>query len=97
MKDLNDYINKATQNIKEDRAATKALLVTLLKYMTAQDDRHKEVGMIAAKYVETLQRSNEQLVKLAYLIQKQTFSGKGITEDEKDELFDMIQSEKSED
>jgi len=37
------------------------------------------------------------LVKLASLIQKQTFSGKGITEDEKDELFDMIQSEKSED
>tara|TARA_R110000824_G_scaffold17661_6_gene71206 strand:- start:928 stop:1221 length:294 start_codon:yes stop_codon:yes gene_type:complete len=97
MKDLNDYINKATQNIKEDRAATKALLITLLKYMTAQDDRHKEVGMIAAKYVETLQRSNEQLVKLASLIQKQTFSRKGITEDEKDELFDMIQSEKSED
>tara|TARA_Y100000310_G_scaffold162043_1_gene161975 strand:- start:276 stop:569 length:294 start_codon:yes stop_codon:yes gene_type:complete len=97
MKDLNDYINKATQNVKEDRAATKALLATLLIYMTAQDDRHKEVGMIAAKYVETLQRSNEQLVKLASLIQKQTFSGKGITEDEKDELFDMIQSEKNED
>ncbi len=97
MQDLTDYINKTTQNIKEDRAATKALLVTLIKYMTAQDDRHKEVGMVAAKYVETLQRSNEQLVKLASLIQKQTSGEKGITDIEKDELFDIIQSKKDED
>ena len=29
-----------------------------------------EFGLIAAKYLETLQRSNEQLVKLASLLQK---------------------------
>ena len=41
-----------------------------MKYMQSSDDRHREVGLVAAKYLETLQRSNEQLVKLAALIQK---------------------------
>ena len=70
MSKLDDYIEKATSNVTEDRAATKTLLVNLLKYMQVSDDRHKEVGIIAAKYLETLQRSNEQLVKLAGIVSK---------------------------
>ena len=67
---LKNYIEKATQNIDEDRAATKSLLMSLLQYMQTGDDRHREFGLIASKYLETLQRSNEQLVKLASLLQK---------------------------
>jgi hypothetical protein len=91
MKEIEEYILNATQNIKEDRAATKTLLISLMKYMTISEDRHKEVGMVAAKYVETLQRSNEQLVKLAALLQKRTGDHKSISQEEKDELFDLIQ------
>ena len=91
MKEIEEYILDATQNIKEDRAATKTLLISLMKYMTISEDRHKEVGMVAAKYVETLQRSNEQLVKLAALLQKRTGDHRGISQEEKDELFDLIQ------
>jgi hypothetical protein len=61
--------------------------------MTISEDRHKEVGMVAAKYVETLQRSNEQLVKLASLMQKKDSNNAGISEEEKTELFDLIQEE----
>ena len=93
MKELKEYIETATQNIKEDRAATKTLLISLMKYMTISEDRHKEVGMVAAKYVETLQRSNEQLVKLASLMQKKDSNNAGISEEEKTELFDLIQEE----
>ena len=71
-KKLENFIEQATSNVTDDRAATKSLLMTLMKYMSVSDDRHKEVGLIAAKYLETLQRSNEQLVKLAALIQKNT-------------------------
>ena len=64
-----------------------------MKYMTISEDRHKEVGMVAAKYVETLQRSNEQLVKLASLMQKRTTIDNSISEEEKTELFDLIQEQ----
>tara|TARA_B100000989_G_C19514338_1_gene460825 strand:- start:905 stop:1207 length:303 start_codon:yes stop_codon:yes gene_type:complete len=92
-KKLNDFIEKATNNIIDDRAATQALLVTLMKYMQVSEDRHKEVGLVAAKYLETLQRSNEQLVKLAALVQKNQTSNQGITEEDKKDLFDLISSD----
>ena len=92
-KTVTDFIEDATKNIVDDRAATKSLLMNLMKYMQISDDRHKEVGLIAAKYLETLQRSNEQLVKLAALMQKKENSKEGISEEDKQELFDLINQE----
>ena len=92
-KKLEQFIERANKNITDDRAATNSLLMTLMKYMQTGDDRHREVGMIAAKYLETLQRSNEQLVKLAALVQKRETKQQGITEEDKQELFDLINQE----
>lgn len=92
-KKLEDFIERANANVLEDRAATKTLLMTIMKYMQLGDDRHKEVGLIAAKYLETLQRSNEQLVKLAALVQKNERGEAGISEEDKQELFDLINQE----
>ena len=89
-KKVEDFIDQAKNNINEDRAATKTLLMNLMKYMQSSDDRHREVGLVAAKYLETLQRSNEQLVKLAALIQKKASVNQNITEEEKQDIFDMI-------
>jgi len=89
------YIEKAIKNVDEDRAASKTLLMNLMKYMQNQEDRHREVGLVAAKYLETLQRSNEQLVKLAALVQKKENINIEISDDDKKELFDII-SEKEE-
>ena len=89
-KKLEDFIERANKNIIDDRAATSSLLMTLMKYMKSGEDRHKEVGLIAAKYLETLQRSNEQLVKLAALMQKGEKIDQGISEEDKQELFDLI-------
>ena len=61
--------------------------------MQSADDRHREVGLIAAKYLETLQRSNEQLVKLAALVQKSSSKSQNITEEDKQEIFDLIGKE----
>ena len=83
MEKLEEFILKSIENIREDRAVTKTLLTNLMKYMVVSEDRHKEVGMIAAKYVETLQRSNEQLVKLTSLVQKQTSASSEMTDKEK--------------
>ena len=94
-KKLNEFIEQATKNVLEDRAATKTLLMSLMKYMQGQDDRHREVGLVAAKYLETLQRSNEQLVKLAALEQKKITKDTKITDEDKQELFDLINEEEN--
>jgi len=96
-KKLNNFIEEATSNVIEDRAATKTLLMNLMKYMQISDDRHKEVGLIAAKYLETLQRSNEQLVKLAALMQKKETVSNEITDSDRQELFDLINSQEPDD
>ena len=89
-KKVENFIEQAKNNITEDRAATKSLLMNLMKYMQVSDDRHREVGLVAAKYLETLQRSNEQLVKLAALVQKDSTVNQNITEEDRQELFDLI-------
>ena len=91
MKHLSVYIDKAMKNISEDRAAAKLLLTDLMVYIKKANERQREVGMIAAKYLETLQRSNEQLVKVSAIIQKNTRVVDGITEQDKQDLFDLIQ------
>jgi len=93
---LKNYIDKATENIVEDRAATKSLLLGLMSFMQTGDDRHRELGIIAAKYLETLQRSNEQLVKLASLLQKGEKESESITDEDKQELFDLISNPEEE-
>ena len=95
-KKTEDFIEQAKNNITEDRAATKTLLMNLMKYMQSSDDRHREVGLVAAKYLETLQRSNEQLVKLAALVQKKESISISISEEEKQDIFDIINSKQEE-
>ena len=70
MKSTTDYLKKAITNIEADREITRELLDDVIQYMSKDEQRHREVGLTAAKYVETLQRSNEQLVKIASLMQK---------------------------
>ena len=90
MNSVQDFIDKAIQNIVEDRAATKTLLMNLMKYMQTSDDRHREVGLVAAKYVETLQRSNEQLVKITAMLHKKVAQDESITDKDRQDLFDLI-------
>ena len=90
MKDLETYIDEAIKNIRSDRAITTTLLMELMEYMKKDDDKKESVGTIAAKYVETLQRSNEQLVKVSALIQKKAGAEQGLSDQDKNELFDLI-------
>ena len=96
IQNVENYIEDATKNITDDRAATKSLLMSLMEYMKTGEDRHREFGSIAAKYLETLQRSNEQLVKLASLLQKKESIKEGISEEDKQELFELINADNTE-
>jgi len=92
-KSLESFIEESISNIREDRDMVKYLLTDLLAEIQRAGHSHKEIGLIAAKYVETLQRSNEQLVKLTALIQKNVKNPEGLTQEDKKELFDLINSD----
>ena len=94
---LEDYIAESTTNIREDRAMAKSLLMDAIQDMKITETSRRELGPIAAKYVENLQRSNEQLVKLASLVQKQKSEQFGLTADDKDQLFDLLKEEQPDD
>ena len=92
-KNLEDFVKESIENIRADRNTVKFLLTGLLAEIQKLGHTHREVGLIAAKYVETLQRSNEQLVKLTALVQKDTKGSESLTAEDKKELFDLINSD----
>jgi len=92
-RNLEEYIQEATRNVREDRALAKSLLMDAMKDMKMSDGARKELGSIAAKYVENLQRSNEQMVKLSALLQKQQGGSVGLSEEDKEDLYDMLNKE----
>lgn len=90
-KKLDQLIEKSIDNVESDRAVTNKLLTDLVLYMAKTgDSTHQTVGHIAAQYVETLQRSNEQLVKIASLLQKKDGARQGLTDNDRQSLYDMI-------
>lgn len=96
---LEDFLEEAIENIRSDRAITSHLLTELVQEMNKQSSIStiQQCGMIASKYVETLQRSNEQLVKISSLIQKKESKQEGLSSFEKDEIYDLLNaSEESE-
>ena len=91
MKNLDHYLETAIQNIQDDRDVTKELLGDVMRFLSKDEQRHAQVGSVAAKYVETLQRSNEQLVKISGLIHKQQAGETGLSDDDRADIFDMLQ------
>ena len=96
-KDLDSLIEQALDNIKNDRQTTETLLMELQEYMgvPGNQDRYSDSGPIAAKFVETLQRSNEQLVKLATLVQKKDAASaqEGLSDLDWENIFKMIKGD----
>tara|TARA_B100001094_G_C18093277_1_gene751608 strand:+ start:966 stop:1256 length:291 start_codon:yes stop_codon:yes gene_type:complete len=91
-KNLDSLIGQALDNINADRQVTEVLLSELQEYMSVSKERYADSGTTAAKFVETLQRSNEQLVKLATLLHRResTQTSTDLSDDDKQELFDLI-------
>ena len=92
-KKLDEIIEKALANIEADRLVTRDLLEDAIEYLAKDEHRHKDIGLTLAKYVETLQRSNEQMVKVATLIQKEEKKDDQISKEEMENLFSAIAEE----
>jgi len=94
MDKVDKYIKKVITNIEEDREVTNELLKDVMGYIGKDASNHASVGHVAAKYVESLQRSNEQLVKLVTLMAKKQDNLYGnLDEDDKRNIYDSLSKE----
>lgn len=92
-KQIEKYLEEAIQNIREDRKKADTLLKDIAVYIGGSQERHREVGLTAAKYLETLQRSNEQLVKITDILKKTIKSEYGDLDDtEKNSMYDELEN-----
>ena len=91
--DTEECMVDAVQNVKHDRALAMKLLTDLMNHIKTDDSKHQYFGPVAAKYLETMQRSNEQLVKITGLLHKKTSATANLTSEDKEELFDLINQE----
>ena len=87
------FVEEAIDNVRKDRAMASTLLVELVKILKQDETKHQHSGPVAAKYLETLQRSNEQLVKLASLISKKENIKAELTSADKSSIYDLINEE----
>jgi len=63
-KNLELLIDEALDNIRNDRKIAREFLNEIANQIAIDADQNKYLSPVAAKHIETMQRSNEQLVKL---------------------------------
>ena len=92
-KKIDKYIDEVVENIRKDREVTNDLLKDAIGYLAKDESRHRDIGLVLSKYVETLQRSNKQLVKITSLIAKEESKSEGLTEKDMEEIYSAIKGE----
>ena len=90
-KNLDKLMEEALTNIRDDRKAAREFLNEITNQIATDPTQNKYLSPVAAKHIETMQRSNEQLVKIIGLRQKKTKQGFDLSDDDKNSLFDIIQ------
>ena len=89
--DLESLVDEALTNIRDDRKAAREFLNEIANQIAHDAEHNKYLSPVAAKHIETMQRSNEQLVKIISLKQKTENVSLSLNQNEKDELLDLIQ------
>ena len=91
--EFDDLMDEAIENIRTDRELAREFLNELANQIAQNAENNRALSPVAAKHIETMQRSHEQLVKVLNLKQKEKSKEFGLSEDDKANLFDMIQGE----
>lgn len=90
MAKYNDLLEEAIKNIRLDRVAANTALDEVSYDIHQGKLDHGRSGLVVAKYLETLQRSNEQLVKVAALMKKGAAESETISGSDIDAIYDNL-------
>tara|TARA_R100001163_G_C4891517_1_gene84282 strand:+ start:114 stop:416 length:303 start_codon:yes stop_codon:yes gene_type:complete len=94
-KNLQSLIDEALDNIRNDRKVAREFLNEIANQIAIDAEQNKYLSPVAAKHIETLQRSNEQLVKLIGIKHKNEPQSTTLSDADKNSLFDLIQGDVS--
>ena len=89
--DLDSLISEALDNVRNDRRVAREFLNEIANQIASDAEQNKYLSPVAAKHIETMQRSNEQLVKIIGLKQKDKSQAFDLSDEDRDNLFDIIQ------
>tara|TARA_B100000212_G_C27290311_1_gene496973 strand:+ start:25 stop:324 length:300 start_codon:yes stop_codon:yes gene_type:complete len=92
-KDLDSLIGEALDNIRNDRKLAREFLNEIANQIAVDADNNRGLSPVAAKHIETMQRSNEQLVKIIGLKSKNQEQSLELTESDKKQIYDLLQGE----
>ena len=90
-KNIDNLITEALDNIRNDRKVAREFLNEIANQIAGDAEQNKYLSPVAAKHIETMQRSNEQLVKIIGIKQKDKDKTFELSEDDKSSLYDIIQ------
>lgn len=93
LKSVEEYVLNAIENIHLDRASATLLLNQLSTDLLNDSSKHEKSGLVAAKYLETLQRSNEQFVKVIELLRKKKDQNESFGKDDIENIYDELQED----
>ena len=91
--DLETLMSEALGNIRNDRKVAREFLNEIANLISGDPEQNKYLSPVAAKHIETLQRSNEQLVKIISIQSKKPENEFQLTDADRENLFDMIQED----
>ena len=94
--DLETLMSEALGNIRNDRKVAREFLNEIANLISGDPEQNKYLSPVAAKHIETLQRSNEQLVKIISIQSKKPENEFKLTDADRENLFDMIQEDNQE-
>lgn len=95
LKDVDSLLEEALCNIRDDRKIAREFLNEIANQIATDPENNRSLSPVAAKHIETMQRSNEQLVKIISLRQKDKEQNTFLSAEDRDELFDLIQGDKN--
>ena len=91
--DVDTLIGEALDNIRDDRKLAREFLNEIANQIAADADNNRGLSPVAAKHIETMQRSNEQLVKIIGLKSKKQDQSFELSESDKNEIYDILQKD----
>ncbi len=92
---LDNLIGEALENIRNDRKTAKEFLNEIATQIASDAEQNRSLSPVAAKHIETMQRSNEQLVKIISIKHKNATISEELSEEDKTNLYDIIQGTSS--
>ena len=94
--DLKKLMEEALGNIRNDRKVAREFLNEIANAIAKDAEQNKYLSPVAAKHIETMQRSNEQLVKVVGMLSKKSTS-EGLSKKDMEDIYSAISGTEDDD